>query len=83
MNNNNQNSWGDQSQAEKDPWGHQSEEQQNFWGNGDQNPWITSQSMIDNSYMENIWETNFFDNPYTETFTNPNPENEQDSGWEI
>ena len=81
--NDHQNFGGNQSQEQNDPWGNNN---QNPWGNqSDQptNPWANSQSMIDNPYLENPYEANFFDNPYTETFANPNPENEQDSGWEI
>ena len=36
-----------------------------------------------NPYQENPYQENFFDNAYTETFSNPDPQNERDSGWEL
>lgn len=46
-------------------------QQQSYWGAGDTayntTDWIT------NPYVENPYETTFFDNAYSETFSNPNP----------
>ena len=98
MNNNNQNpwgndnqdSWGNQSEQQINPWDNQPKEQGNLWSNNTQNPWeeqknpwLSSQGNINNPYLENIYQENHFDNPYTETFSNPDPQNEQDSGWEL
>ena len=93
MTNNNQNSWGNDNQ---DAWGNnQSPKQGNPWGNKNQdvwgnsqspeneNPWQSSQGNIDNPYVENVFQANYFDNTYSETFSNPDPQNEQNSGWEI
>ena len=37
------------------------------------NPWEHSDGRIDNPLVENVHETNHFDNGYTETFANPDP----------
>ena len=71
-------------QAEN-PWGNNRfEEPQGKYGvhnHENQNPWQGDK--IDNPFLENPWQENHFDNAYTETFTNPDPQNEQDSGWEL
>lgn len=46
-------------------------------GGGD-NPWSSQQ--IENPYTENVYEVNWFDTPYQETFANTNP---QGTGYQI
>lgn len=45
-------------------------QQQNAWGAKET---AFNTDSITNPYVENLYEVNFFDNAYTETFSNPNP----------
>ena len=66
-------------QDKPNPWENQ-EPKPNPWDKYSQksaNPWEHSDGRIDNPLVENVHETNYFDNAYTETFANPDPKPNQ------
>ena len=66
-------------QDKPNPWEKQ-EPKPNPWEKDSQeseNPWVHSDGRIDNPLVENVNETNYFDNAYTETFANPDPKPNQ------